>query len=165
MCCGKVCSGKSTFTRILEQEYGFYIFSADEWMLQLYDETTERNIFDTNLARCTELILKVSETIMQHNSNNNIALDFGFWKRDNRDEVKQRFCNQDFKVSLVYFPIDFDKQIQFMNKRQNIDNSKHYKFDSDTIKTLNTFFEEPNHNEIYITKDRYLETLSLQTKS
>lgn len=38
LCCGKVCSGKSTFTRILEKEYGFYAFSADEWMLQLSDE-------------------------------------------------------------------------------------------------------------------------------
>ena len=51
-----------------------------------------------------------------------------------------------------------------MNKRQNIDNSKHYKFDSETIKTLNTFFEEPNQNEIYMTKDKYLETLSLKNK-
>ena len=90
LCCGKVCSGKSTFTRILEKEYGFYAFSVDEWMLQLYDETEDRAIFESNLRRCTELIYRVSEHILTKRHDNNIALDFGFWKKEDRKTVVRK---------------------------------------------------------------------------
>ncbi|MBN1617259.1 MAG: ATP-binding protein [Spirochaetales bacterium] len=160
LCCGKVCSGKSTFTRILEKEYGFYAFSVDEWMLQLYDETEDRAIFESNLRRCTELIYRVSEHILTKRRDNNIALDFGFWKKEDRKTVVRRFDAQGFAVSVVYFPIALSQQVSFMNKRQSVAGMRHYTFDDITIETLNAYFEEPDSDETYLSKEEYLETLA-----
>ena len=163
LCCGKVCSGKSTFTRFLEKQYNYYTFSADDWMLQLYEETEDRLIFDTNLLRCTEQIYRVSEQILHNNHNNNIALDFGFWKKSNRDEIMNRFISQDFTASLVYFPIEFEQQIQYMNNRQKDAGLTHYKFNTDTVITLNKYFEEPGITENYKSKEEYIEIISRRT--
>jgi predicted kinase len=160
LCCGKVCSGKSTFTKMLENKYKYYTFSADEWMLQLYKETEDRSLFDDNLSRCTELIYQVSEKILKNNNENKIALDFGFWKRENRNALRKRFSSQGFSVTLLYFPIEFEQQILYMNNRQSDLRSKHYHFNDDTIKTLNKFFEEPDISENYKNKEEYLDTLS-----
>jgi predicted kinase len=139
LCCGKVCSGKSTFTKMLENKYKYYTFSADEWMLQLYKETEDRAVFDDNLSRCTELIYRVSEKILKNNDKNNIVLDFGFWKRENRNELRKRFSNQGFSVTLIYFPIEFAQQVIYMNNRQSDSRLEHYHFNEDTIKKLNTY--------------------------
>jgi predicted kinase len=160
LCCGKVCSGKSTFTRLLEKKYNYYTFSADDWMLQLYEETEYRLIFDNNLLRCTELIYRVSEQILKNNSKNNIALDFGFWKRSNREEIIDRFINQGFTASLVYFPIELEQQIQYMDNRQKEIGLNHYKFNTETVITLNKYFEEPEITENYKSKEEYIEIIS-----
>lgn len=160
LCCGKVCSGKSTFTRLLEKQYNYYIFSADDWMLQLYEETEDRLVFDKNLTRCTEQIYRVSEQILKNNSNNNIALDFGFWKKSNREEIINRFINQGFTASLVFFPIEFEQQIKYMNNRQREIELNHYKFNEETVMTLNNYFEEPEKSENYKSKEEYLEIIS-----
>lgn len=159
LCCGKVCSGKSTFARILEREYNFYAFSADEWMLQLYEETEKREVFESNLRRCTELIYRVSERILKQRIDNNVALDFGFWRKEDRTTVAQRFGSQGFTVSMVYFPITVTRQASFMNKRQSVAGNNHYDFDIETIETLNAYFEEPDTGEKYFSKEEYLETI------
>lgn len=160
LCCGKVCSGKSTFTRFLEKQFNYYTFSADDWMLQLYEETEDRLIFDTNLLRCTEMIYRVSEKILHKNHTNNVAFDFGFWKRSNREEILNRFIKQGFTVSLIYFPIEFEQQIKYMNLRQKEKESYHYRFNEDTVLTLNKYFEEPGITENYKTKEEYIGLIS-----
>ncbi len=160
LCCGKVCSGKSTFTRILEKEYGFYAFSADEWMLQLYEETEDREVFESNLRRCTELIYRVSENILRKRGDNNVALDFGFWSKEDRKAVARRFGDRGFAVSTVYFPVAFSQQVSFMKKRQSEAGVNHYAFDRQTIETLNEYFEEPDSDERCLSTEEYLETLA-----
>jgi len=165
LCCGKVCSGKSTFVKILEEQFQYYTFSADDWMLKLYDETEDRVVFDKNLLRCTELIYSVSEKILKNNSTNNIALDFGFWKKTNRNEIRDRFSKLGYSVSLVYFPIEFEQQITNMNKRQKTQRIVHYHFNRETVYTLNMYFEEPDNTEQYISKEDYLQLLNRKSIS
>lgn len=129
-------------------------------MLQLYDETEDRAVFDKNLRRCTEQIYAVSEYILKKRRDNNIALDFGFWKKEDRQTVVRRFGAQGFAVSTVYFPITFSQQVGFMKKRQSVAGIQHYTFDDITIKTLNAYFEEPDSDERCLSKEEYLETLA-----
>lgn len=155
LCCGKVCSGKSTFTNVLEQTYGFYAFSADEWMLQLFEPTEDRALFNDRLARCKELIHRLAEKLLTRG--NHVALDFGFWSKQERRDTIQRYASQGFAASVVYFPIDDETQIQHMKQRQTADPLKHYAFDEQTVAILNRFFEVPEQDESFCSPDEYLE--------
>ncbi|GAK52398.1 hypothetical protein U14_03649 [Candidatus Moduliflexus flocculans] len=158
LCCGKVCSGKSTFTNLLEQTYGFYAFSADNWMLQLFEPTEDRTLFHDRLARCKELIHRLAEKLLTRG--NHVALDFGFWSKEERRNATQRYASQGFAVSVVYFPIDDETQIRYMRNRQNADRLNHYTFDEQTVAILNRFFEEPEREESCLSPDEYLASLA-----
>ena len=154
LCCGKVCSGKSTFSSQLENEFAFFSFSLDSWVLHFYGETEDLELFDTRLNKCEEKILEICEKLLGRGIN--ISLDFGFWTISKRDAIRNRFEGLGHTVSLVYFPISFELQIKYMKKRQENSKTVHYVFDEETIKTLNPFFEEPIDRETIITKDEYL---------
>ena len=157
LCCGKVCSGKSTFTRKLERAFGFYPFSADEWMLKLYEETSDRAVFNDRLSRCVSLIHDLSAKLLERG--NSVALDFGFWTRADRRAAIERYEALGHRVTLVYFPIALDAQLAFMRKRQETDGSLHYRFDEGTVITLNGFFEEPGEDERVVAPEKYLAML------
>ncbi|HPS43878.1 MAG TPA: ATP-binding protein [Treponemataceae bacterium] len=157
LCCGKVCSGKSTFTRKLEAEFGFYPFSADEWMLKLYEETADRAVFNDRLSRCVGLIHDLSAKLLDRG--NSVALDFGFWSRADRRAVIERYEARGHRVTLVYFPIAINEQLAFMRKRQETEGGLHYRFDEKTVITLNGFFEEPAGDEQAMSPAECLATL------
>jgi predicted kinase len=144
-CCGKICSGKSTFAKYLENEYMYFHFSADEWMLHFYKETSDRLIFERNLQKCKDMIYKLSEKILSKSMN--VVLDFGFWTNSERQQYKRYFIDLGYQATIVYFPITFDNQIKNMKQRQIKDIPNHYKFSVDSIKELNSKFEEPNEEE------------------
>jgi predicted kinase len=147
LCCGKICSGKSTFAKYLEKEYKYFNFSADEWMLKLFDETSDRSIFDKNHKNYIELIFSISEKLLKNQ--HNVVLDFGFWNKAERIKQYQHFQDLNFKIVLIYFPISFEDQVKNMVKRQNTSDLNHYTFTENSIIELNRLFEEPD-DEAYI---------------
>ena len=48
--CGFIGSGKTTYSKALAEKYGAFRFSIDEWMIPLYGEHMEREVFDRRLA-------------------------------------------------------------------------------------------------------------------
>jgi len=154
LCCGKVCSGKSTFTERLEASYGYFSFSADDWMLRLFDQTEDRAVFDRNLSRSTEMIHRLALRLLDRGID--VALDFGFWKERDRKATVERYAARGHDAVLVYFPVDDETQIRHMAKRQAVDGMRHYRFDEATIAVLNGFFEEPSSDEPCLSADQYL---------
>ncbi len=148
LCCGKVCSGKSSFSRRLEADRGFFHLSADEWMLRLFGETTDRVEFDDRLSRCRGLIEDLAARLLARGTD--VVLDFGFWKRLDRDETRARFASGGHRVVLVYFPIDHDTQLAYARKRAETGNAGEYAFDGETIEALNRFFEELSPEEVCV---------------
>jgi predicted kinase len=109
--------------------------------------------------KCKDLIYSVSEKILGNNPNNRVALDFGFWKRQERSAVDERFKTHGHTVSKVNFPIAYDAQIDFMKKRQDSAIDAHYVFDEGIVEFLNRLFEEPDPLEGNTTKDAYLRSI------
>jgi predicted kinase len=83
--------GKTTFARELEVELGAVRFSEDEWMVELYghDPPVElfaahsrsvRRVMERQWIRCLALALDV-------------VLDFGFWRRDERDGIRSQLAS------------------------------------------------------------------------
>jgi predicted kinase len=122
-------------------------------MLHFYEPTPDRKLFDEQLAKCEEMIDRVSEEILAHGGN--VVLDAGFWKRSERDELRTRFGGLGHRVSLVYFPISLERQLEYMQTRNDTGAVDSYRFDRETVLTLNGFFEEPAPGEQILSKDEY----------
>jgi predicted kinase len=81
-------SGKSTFARKLAAELGAERFSPDERMVELHG-------IDPPEERFAGFLSTIYETISQEwpkkiALNQDVVLDFGFWTRAQRDEVRRR---------------------------------------------------------------------------
>ena len=153
LCCGKVSSGKTTFSKHLESEQGFFPFSADEWMLHFYGEPAEREVFEQSLSRCKEMIYRLSERLLARGQD--VVLDFGFWKREERERVRARFEALGHDVALVYFPIDEARQMSFLHTRQASGQGEHYVFDAAGLVVLNSMFECPVEEEAALSPESF----------
>lgn len=153
LCCGQISCGKSTFARRLEAERGFFPFSADEWMRHFYGEPPERDVFELQLGRCKEMIYRMAERLLARGTN--VVLDFGFWRRAERDTVRQRFEAAGHRCRLVYFPIEAHRQWAYLQTRQADPAVDHYAISADTLAVLNAMFEPPGPDEHVETADAF----------
>ncbi|MDP2488483.1 AAA family ATPase [Vibrio splendidus] len=78
--CGFIGSGKTTYSKALAEKHGAFRFSIDEWMIPLYGEHMEREVFDSRLATLQGLF---KDSAMQLFSLGvPVIFDFGFWRKN-----------------------------------------------------------------------------------
>ena len=83
--CGKPGCGKTTLAKRLNKEFGMIHLSADDFVLKLFGEITDRKLFDEKLTATKNLIYDISEQFLVKND---VVLDFCFWTRNERSYVK-----------------------------------------------------------------------------
>jgi len=145
MCCGKVCSGKSTLSAFLESELRYVAFSADSWMLHFYGQIEDRDQFDTSLEKCKSMIYRVAEKVLTLGAS--VVFDFGFWTRKERQTVRERFESLGYRVLLLYFDVSFEAQKRNLESRLHSQDKESYAFDTTTLHWLNDRFEAPSMDE------------------
>ncbi len=143
--CGKPGSGKTTLAKSLKDRFGLIHFSADDFMLKLFGEIEDRDLFDKKLKVTKDLIYQICDDVLV---NNNVVLDFGFWTKREREEVKEKFKNH--KVVVVYLKLDDEKIFsQIENRNSNLKDNEYF-MDLNTFKILSSKFEEPTEDECVI---------------
>lgn len=90
----------------MEKDFGFFYFSADEWMLRLYDPVTDRKIFERQFDNCKELIFSISNKLLDHGQD--VVLDFGFWKKTERSILRDEIAKKGHRALVVYFPMELE---------------------------------------------------------
>lgn len=81
-------SGKTTFARRLEQDYGAVRYSHDEWMIRLHGWNPPEEHFAEYFAEVQNLVWADAERTI--GAGRDVILDFGFWSRDCRDAASER---------------------------------------------------------------------------
>ena len=89
MTCGKICCGKTTYARKLEEELGAVVLSIDEVMLALFPDGAGE-MHDAYALRTEQYLLSLSLKILE--SGTDVILDWGLWTRAQRDRLRA-FCN------------------------------------------------------------------------
>ena len=145
ICCGKICSGKTTFCKRIEKDHNVFIFNADEWMMHFFGEAPDCSVFHLQLKKCTAMIYRIAEKLLMRGID--VAFDFGFWTKKDRDDCIARFDRKLHDITVVYFPIDDKKQIEYIHKRQagNMENT--FVFTEEKLKRFNEKFQVPLKNE------------------
>lgn len=81
--CGFIGSGKTTYSKALAEKHGAFRFSIDEWMIPLYGEHMEREVFDKRLATLQDLFKESAQQLFSLGVP--VIFDFGFWRRSGRE--------------------------------------------------------------------------------
>lgn len=144
--CGKVGSGKTTLAKKICQNFDAVLFSADDFMLKLFGEIEDQKTFNEKLTLCKELIYDTCEKISKKT---NVVLDFGFWTKEERTNVKNRL-SPFFNVVIVYLNIDDKTILSHLEKRNSNLKENEYFIDEQTFEILSSKFEVPSTDENFI---------------
>jgi len=104
---GFIGSGKTTFSKKLEAETKAVRFTPDEWMIKLYGENPPADKFAEYDEKIKELIWDLAEKVL--NTNTDVILDFGFWKKLERDEA--RSFAESISANIKLFNLDCPEEI------------------------------------------------------
>ena len=106
MTCGKICCGKTTYARKLEEELGAVVLSIDEVMLTLFPDGA-REMHDTYALRTEQYLLSLSLKILE--SGTDVILDWGLWTRVQRDRLREFYRAHNFPCEIHYLRISDDE--------------------------------------------------------
>ncbi len=145
MMCGLTGSGKTTYAKRLEREHSAVRFSVDEWMIELYGHHMPREVFDERLETLKNLLWSTARRLLALDIN--VVLDFGFWKRRERLDFKNR-AREIGATPLFYF---FDVPLPTLQERLTLRNSSlskgTYEITPEMLAMFSDWFEPPARAE------------------
>jgi predicted kinase len=105
-------AGKTTRAKELAAEYRALRLTPDEWMIQLFGESTagrKRDVLEGLLILVALQTLRLGT---------NVVLDFGLWGRDERSALRWLATSVGATCRVVYLPVDKDVQCARIAHRQ-----------------------------------------------
>lgn len=146
--CGKLCSGKSTYAEKLRRENNVVVLSIDEIMLSLFGSDAGA-MHDTYAERTQNYLLYKSLELIE--AGISVVLDWGFWTREKRDNVKAFYSARSISCELHYLAVGdeiWNMRIEQRNAAILAGKSNTYFVDEGLRAKFNGLFEEPDGSEI-----------------
>ncbi|MGL6312975.1 AAA family ATPase [Vibrio sp. WXL103] len=104
--CGFIGSGKSTLSNKLATEHSGFIFSPDEWMIPLFGEHMEREVFDRRLNTLRELFDRSALRMVQLGVP--VIFDYGFWSKREREQAVEWAQSHQLDFEFIYLGVDYE---------------------------------------------------------
>ena len=148
--CGKICSGKTYYSKRLSKRENAVILSCDEIAFDLSLNTIEDSgKHDKMMERIKKYFYKKAVEIAIHGAN--VILEFGFWEKKERENVSEYFKERNISCQWHFIDIsdeDWKKNIEKRNQliRENKINA--YFLDEGLLRKLLSRFEKPTKDEI-----------------
>lgn len=141
--CGMPASGKTTFTKNIIEKYGAIHLSEDEWLkdlISMYDNDEMRN----NVAG---LHRKFASQLLGKGIN--VVMDGGYYKKEERDLLKNIAKNSGANFELHYLKVDFSiLNTRRIERNKNI--KKEFHTTEENLKKAEKLFQEPASDENHI---------------
>ena len=147
--CGKICSGKSYYSKSIKDSLNAVIISPDEATYELINNEQGEfyNIFSERLNKY--LTKKVGE-IAQAGAN--VIFERGLWTREDRKNIREYYKNNGIECELHYVCVDDETWKQNIAERnKKIDEGKggsDFYLDEGLLKKLESKWEEPSKDEV-----------------
>lgn len=146
---GLPCSGKTTLARQLEHKYSALRLTPDEWHTRLFgQDVDEKDHVDRHNA-VESLLWNVAARLLVLGVD--IILDFGFWVRSQRDDMRSRAAElgADFKIHFA------DASVEVLLERLAARNDNlpqgAFRIPDNKLKEWALIFEPPFPNEFEYT--------------
>ena len=147
--CGKICSGKSFYSKSIKDKYNAVIISPDEATYELInnEQGDFYNIFSERLNNY--LTKKVGEIVK---AGANVIFERGLWTKKDREKIKKYYKEHNIECELHYVYVDEDtwkNNIEERNQRVLDGNGgSDFYLDEGLMKKLESKWEEPTEDEI-----------------
>lgn len=146
MTCGKICCGKTTYARQLQEKRRAVILSIDEVMLALFPDGAGA-AHDAYVLRTEQYLLSLSLQIVR--AGTDVILDWGLWTKEQRQRIRA-FCREHgVKNELHYLRIDgqeWERRIRTRNAKHGEDPSSYF-VDEGLLRKVESLFCEPEEGE------------------
>ena len=152
MTCGKICCGKTTYARKLEEELGAVILSIDEVMLALFPDGAGE-MHDAYALRTEQYLLSLSLKILE--SGTDVILDWGLWTREQRERLRAFWTEHHIENEIHYLRVgreEWNRRIRKRNEVQEEDPAAYY-VDEGLLKKFESIVEEPAADEADVILD------------
>ena len=143
--CGFIGSGKTTFSRKLEKDANAFRFNADEWMIPLFGEHMERDVFDSRLLTLKSLFK--TSAIKMINLGVSVIFDFGFWKKSDRIEIANWARENSLEFEVIYLDVDYEECKRRVVNRNITRGDEAYEMTPEMLEMFWSWFEEPTSDE------------------
>ncbi|MBS4196740.1 AAA family ATPase [Bacillus sp. FJAT-49870] len=117
----------------MKEKYNAVVLSCDDLMLTLYDEQLGSN-HNAILKKCKEYLYGLAKQIVE--TGTNVILDFGFWYKSERDEIRKYFNEKQIKTEMHFIRIDdetWKRNIEKRNQDVKGNNVKSYYIDGNML--------------------------------
>lgn len=146
--CGKICSGKSYYSKSIKDKYNAVIISPDEITYELLNNE-QGEFYDTFTTKLNKLLTrKVGEIAL---SGSNVIYERGLWSKKDRDEIKKYYNDNNIPYELHYVYVDdntWNKNIEERNKRiEDGNGGSDFYLDEGLMNKLKSKWEEPSEDE------------------
>jgi predicted kinase len=137
--CGLPAAGKTTLARQLEDAYGAVRLDADEWKLALgidpFDDDARVRL-ETQLLVLTGRLLSLGTSVV---------LEWGFWARVERDELRELGRSLGAAVELHYLDVPYDELVRRVVERTATGGIP---ITADHMATYRDMFQPPTDEEL-----------------
>ncbi len=146
--CGKICVGKSTYSKKLMFEQKAVRLNPDELMKTFYGEFLGDRHEDVLQQTLNYIYIKAIEI---YTTGINVIIDAGFWQRHYREEANQYFIDHNITPEWHYIDINDDLWMNYIEKRnREVENgiSEDYYVDENILNKFNDLADKPKFDEI-----------------
>jgi predicted kinase len=144
---GQIGSGKTTYSKSLEEKTGAIRFSPDEWMLKLYPQQISNEEFDYYFFKCCEIAWSVAKKLIKKNLD--VILDFGFWTRLGRNSYieKIKAADSQYKLFYIYCPEEIIRE-RLKKRNENLPEDC-FHISEEAFNFFSPGFEPPGKDELF----------------
>lgn len=146
--CGKICSGKSTYSQQLRKDKKAVILSVDDITLTLLGQNGGDTL-DVYVEKLEQYFFQKSVEIVE--TGINVVLDWGFWTKSERDFAKQFYGSRGIEYEFHYISINDEEWYRRLDKRnKDVQEKKSdaYYVDEGLAEKFKSIFEIPGKDEI-----------------
>ena len=146
--CGKICSGKSTYSQQLRKDKKAVILSVDDITLTLLGQNGGDTL-DVYVEKLEQYFFQKSVEIVE--TGINVILDWGFWTKSERDFAKEFYGSRGIEYEFHYISISDEEWYSRLDKRNNDvlkKKSVAYYVDEGLAEKIKSIFEIPGKDEI-----------------
>ena len=146
--CGKICSGKSYYSKSIQSSLNAVIISPDEATFELIknEQGDFYNIFSERLNKY--LTKKVGEIAK---AGANVIFERGLWTKKSREEIREYYKNNGIDCEIHYVCVDDETwQRNIAERNQRVQEGKggsDFYLDDGLRKKLESLWEEPTEEE------------------
>ena len=147
--CGKIASGKSTYSKVLREKENAIVFSVDELTYYMVDNKKGEDY--TELCRRATNYFE-AKSVEIANCGGTVIIDMGMWTKVQRTQIREYFKRNNVNLEIHYIKVDDDtwmKNIEKRNKRI-ADGDQGYDFvvGDGLLEKVKRMWEEPSEDEV-----------------